>query len=60
MFQFWSAYVPCEAQHLNAVQLTIEQLDLIHRLVEKYPEHLVLATSAQGEGTPPPPPPLPP
>ncbi|KAK8394683.1 hypothetical protein O3P69_005869 [Scylla paramamosain] len=44
--QFWVSYVPCEAQRLNAVQLTIEQIDLIKRLIEQYPEDLRLATSA--------------
>ena len=42
------SYVPCEAQRLNAVQLTIEQIDLIKRLIEQYPEDLRLATSADG------------
>nr|CAH7713260.1 unnamed protein product [Callosobruchus chinensis] len=31
--QFWSAYVPCKAQHLDAVQVTLEQIDVIKRLV---------------------------
>ncbi|CAG7830033.1 unnamed protein product, partial [Allacma fusca] len=44
--QFWVAYVPCEAQFLNAVQITLEQIDLIRRLVSKYPNDLVLALSA--------------
>ncbi|XP_050735427.1 dipeptidase 1-like isoform X2 [Eriocheir sinensis] len=44
--QFWVSYVPCESQRLNAVQLTIEQIDLIKRLIEQYPEDLRLATSA--------------
>ncbi|XP_018010925.1 dipeptidase 1, partial [Hyalella azteca] len=44
--QFWAAYVPCGSQFLNAVQLTIEQLDLIRRLVDQYPEHLQIAVSA--------------
>ncbi|XP_064082548.1 dipeptidase 1-like [Macrobrachium nipponense] len=45
--QFWVSYVPCEAQVLNAVQLTIEQIDLIKRLIEQYPDELQLATSAE-------------
>ncbi|XP_063594356.1 dipeptidase 1-like [Penaeus indicus] len=44
--QFWVSYVPCESQRLNAVQLTIEQIDLIKRLVDQYPDDLRLATSA--------------
>ncbi|XP_045596040.2 dipeptidase 1 isoform X3 [Procambarus clarkii] len=44
--QFWVSYVPCESQRLNAVQLTIEQIDLIKRLIDQYPDDLRLATSA--------------
>ncbi|XP_049808408.1 dipeptidase 1-like [Schistocerca nitens] len=44
--QFWAAYVPCESQHLNAVQLTLEQIDLIRRLIDKYPDQLMFAASA--------------
>ncbi|KAG7169175.1 Dipeptidase sirJ-like [Homarus americanus] len=47
--QFWVSYVPCESQRLNAVQLTIEQIDLIKRLIDQYPDDLRLATSADGE-----------
>ena len=49
--QFWAAYVPCESQHLNAVQLTLEQIDVIKRLIDKYHRHLKFATSATGEFT---------
>ncbi|XP_066981108.1 uncharacterized protein [Macrobrachium rosenbergii] len=44
--QFWVSYVPCASQTLNAVQLTIEQIDLIKRLIDQYPDDLKLATSA--------------
>ncbi|XP_055375206.1 dipeptidase 1 [Condylostylus longicornis] len=46
--QFWSAYAPCSSQHLDAVQLTLEQIDLIRRLVSQYPKHMSLVTSASG------------
>lgn len=49
LFQFWSAYVPCNSQFLDSVQLTLEQIDLIWRLIEKYPGHTLLATSAEGK-----------
>ncbi|KAG7312955.1 hypothetical protein JYU34_000024, partial [Plutella xylostella] len=42
---FWSAFVPCGAQNKDAVQLTLEQIDVIQRMVEKYPHHLKLATN---------------
>ncbi|XP_045458330.1 dipeptidase 1-like [Melitaea cinxia] len=45
--QFWSAFVPCAAQNKDAVQLTLEQIDVIQRLVEKYPQQLRLATSVK-------------
>lgn len=48
-WQFWAAYVPCEAQYLNAVQLTLEQIDVIKRLIAKYPAHLKAAASADGK-----------
>lgn len=43
--QFWSAYVPCKAQHLDAVQLTLEQIDVIKRLVEYNSQHFALVRS---------------
>ncbi|XP_075992273.1 uncharacterized protein LOC142987419 isoform X2 [Anticarsia gemmatalis] len=45
--QFWAAYVPCDAQHRDAVQLTFEQIDLIQRLTDKYHPQLTLCTSAE-------------
>ncbi|CAG9099284.1 unnamed protein product [Plutella xylostella] len=44
--QFWAAYVPCDAQHRDAVQLTFEQIDLIQRLTEQYQPQLKLCTTA--------------
>ncbi|XP_070150782.1 dipeptidase 1 isoform X2 [Polyergus mexicanus] len=46
--QFWSAYVPCSSQHLDSVQLALEQIDLIRRLVNKHQENMVLVTTAEG------------
>uniref|UniRef100_A0A6M2DHR6 Dipeptidase n=1 Tax=Xenopsylla cheopis TaxID=163159 RepID=A0A6M2DHR6_XENCH len=46
--QFWSAYVPCGAQGLDAVQIVLEQIDLIRRLSELHPRHLSLVTSTKG------------
>lgn len=44
--QFWSAYVPCKAQHLDAVQITLEQIDVIRRLVDYNSQHLALVRSS--------------
>ncbi|XP_023646599.1 dipeptidase 1 [Paramormyrops kingsleyae] len=45
--QFWAAYVPCETQNKDAVRQTLEQIDLIHRMCDKYPEELTFAESSQ-------------
>ncbi|XP_058384614.1 dipeptidase 3 [Diceros bicornis minor] len=45
--QFWSAYAPCQTQDQDAVRLTLEQIDLIHRMCASYSE-LELVTSAEG------------
>lgn len=41
--QFWSVYVPVSEQGADAVRMTLEQIDVVHRLVARYPEDLVLA-----------------
>ena len=48
-FQLWVAYAPCGAQHKDAVQVTLEQVDLIKRLVEAYPNQLELVRTADGK-----------
>ncbi|XP_060924614.1 dipeptidase 1 [Limanda limanda] len=45
--QFWSAYVPCETQYKDAVRQTLEQIDVIHRMCQKYPETFMFATSSK-------------
>ncbi|KAF7212115.1 dipeptidase 1 [Nothobranchius furzeri] len=45
--QFWSAYVPCQTQYKDAVRQTLEQIDVIHRMCEKYTETFMFATSSQ-------------
>ncbi|XP_053972760.1 dipeptidase 1-like isoform X1 [Hylaeus volcanicus] len=45
--QFWSVYVPCEAQFLDAVQLTLEQIDVVRRLASRYPKRIRLVTSSK-------------
>ncbi|KAF6077305.1 dipeptidase 2 [Phyllostomus discolor] len=44
--QFWSAYVPCQTQERDALRLTLEQIDVIHRMCASYPE-LELVTSVK-------------
>lgn len=44
--QFWSVYVPVTLKGADAVQATLEQIDVVHRLVALYPDTLVLARTA--------------
>jgi membrane dipeptidase len=45
--QFWAAYVPAEsAKGGLAAEHTLEQIDLIHRMVEQYPHTFVFARTA--------------
>ncbi len=44
--QFWSVYVPVDLAGADAVQAVIEQIDVVHRLAEHYPEAFELALSA--------------
>lgn len=45
--QFWVAYAPCDSQMKDSVLQTLEQIDVIRRLVNEYPEHLHLCTSSE-------------
>ena len=44
--QFWSVYVPADLQGDAAVTATIEQIDLVHDMIRRYPAALELALSA--------------
>src|SRR3954465_5573753 len=44
--QFWSVYVPGSLQGEAAVTTTLEQIDLVHRMVDRYPDELELALTA--------------
>lgn len=47
--QFWSVYVTCGQEAYNgsrAVQATMEQIDVVYRLIERYPKDLKLALTA--------------
>lgn len=44
--QFWSAYVPAKtAKDGTAVKMTLEQIDVIHRFVRRYPDTFEMAYS---------------
>lgn len=42
--QFWAAYVDAESKH--AVKETLEQIDVIHRFVKRYPDTFAMALTA--------------
>ncbi len=45
--QFWSVYVPAStARRGTALRETLEQIDLVHAMIERYPQQLELARSA--------------
>jgi membrane dipeptidase len=45
--QFWSVYVPDTLQGDAAVATTLEQVDLVHRMIRCHPDDLELALSAE-------------
>ncbi len=44
--QFWSVYVPADLQGQTAVTATLEQIDVVHRMMRKYPDTFELALTA--------------
>jgi membrane dipeptidase len=44
--QFWSAYVPSTMSGAEAVSATLEQIDFVHRMVERFPSTFGLALTA--------------
>ncbi|XP_051057373.1 dipeptidase 1 [Phodopus roborovskii] len=46
--QFWSAYLPCDTQNKDAVRRILEQIDVIHRMCQLYPETFLCVTNSSG------------
>ena len=44
--QYWSVYVPVSLSEPEAVQMTMEQIDVMKRLIDRYPDSLRYAESA--------------
>lgn len=44
--QFWSVYVSADLPEPQAVQATLEQIDVLKRLIARYPAEMQLATSS--------------
>jgi membrane dipeptidase len=44
--QFWSVYVPASMQGQEAVRATLEQVDIVHRMMRRYPDTFEMARTA--------------
>jgi membrane dipeptidase len=44
--QFWSVYVPASLAGQQAVTATLEQIDIVHQVIARYPDDLALALTA--------------
>src|SRR5205814_1537244 len=44
--QFWSVYVPATMQGKQAVRATMEQIDVVYQLVDRYPDTFEIARTA--------------
>ena len=44
--QFWSVWVPTDVKGPEAVQLTLEQIDIVKRMAARYPKDLEMAYTA--------------
>src|SRR5437870_13555861 len=44
--QFWSVYVPSTMQGPEAVQATMEQIDFVYQMMDRYPDTFELARTA--------------
>jgi membrane dipeptidase len=44
--QFWSTYTPSSFEGKGAARAALEQIDIVHRLVARYPETFALALTA--------------
>lgn len=42
-------YVPCDTQNKDAVKRTLEQIDVVHRMCELYPETFSCVVDSAGE-----------
>lgn len=44
--QFWSVYVPSTMQGKEAVRATLEQIDIVHRMMRRWPQNFEMARTA--------------
>ena len=48
-FQFWAVYYDCDSQYNGAVKKFQEQLDVLRRLIDEYPDDMDFVTTAKGK-----------
>ncbi|HLL29785.1 MAG TPA: dipeptidase [Allosphingosinicella sp.] len=44
--QFWSVWIPSDLKGDEAIRVTLEQIDIVHRMVSRYPRRLEMASTA--------------
>lgn len=44
--QFWSVWIPADLKGDEAIRVTLEQIDIVHRMVARYPSRLEMASTA--------------
>jgi len=44
--QFWSVWIPADLKGDEAIRVTLEQIDVVHRMVARYPARLEMASTA--------------
>lgn len=44
--QFWSVWIPSERKGDEAIRITLEQIDIVHRMARRYPARLEMAATA--------------
>jgi membrane dipeptidase len=44
--QFWSVWIPADLKGDEAIRVTLEQIDILHRMVRRYPGRLGMASTA--------------
>lgn len=45
--QFWSVWIPADVTGSRAVEMTLEQIDRVHRLVAAHPDQFAMARTAE-------------
>ncbi len=44
--QFWSVWIPGDKKGAEAIQMTLEEIDIVHRMAERYPNDFEMASTA--------------